>query len=833
MSIANNIDFGVLSRIDFPLESPSLLEKMLISKVRLYHLVTKVTSVDGKLGRGILHGDLIYFPHEGPEEVKKSLERVDTIEERVKWLQSDLKIMLLGPGEERDALGRWLLRSTALLARPHVIYNHLAIFNKLDEVMRIPEEHWRAVPSLHKITTAIGGDLGERLIRNARMATSELDVQVEAHARDRAADIADVRKVPTDGPTFFSSVAVMSSDAPVPGDGMFEQLNVIKRTMRGEDDSDSDDEKDSGGAASSESYQEKKTPYPLSVHRSRDPCNEFDQNGMQIVEMFRCTFPLRRFEHAAGCEVAADAAESDAKKKWFPLSANGSLSIVQTRHLLLQYTNVPAHDDAMMFVLANQQRRHSMLRGVAGRVNETSFECFVELVDDPDFDSKLQHAIDHPNSKDAKQFMRKVLPLLSFIGQEKPWGKNRRASVLRKLLGMYERFGPPSVFWTVSLDDVHNTLSIRMGFPSASNSGFPSFASECEMKSWEEGGTAQEVKVMLGALRHGEKFVVNGKLVSLDEGPLHRLATENPVATAMAYQRVIDAVVGTLIGLPVEKHRKITDAMLDCVEGSDAGADRTPRTSGKRRAGIFGVPICTGYVTEESGRKALHAHGVTNTAASPALLAKLATRNSPEWGDLKAALETQVRAEVDFECHIVHRAIKVLKAPAPRPSFATRSCENAKDSAVKVDEPMVALSAITLGDHKHHATCHKGNTGQRGCRGGYERGHPVDKTHVVQIVSSAAAKGDGYVLAGNQGAPVACECCRSHWTANTDEGAERPLTSLTLVEPAEVPVQNRDSSDTSPVSFALHLNAAPFVVFTRVCAFVICLCPGLFAHRST
>ena len=90
--------------------------------------------------------------------------------------------------------------------------------------------------------------------------------------------------------------------------------------------------------------------------------------------------------------------------------------------------NVPAHDDALMFVLANQQRRPSMLRAVAGRVNESSFACFVELVDDPDFDSKLQHAIDHPNTKDAKQFMRKVLPLLSFIGQEKPWGKSRRAS---------------------------------------------------------------------------------------------------------------------------------------------------------------------------------------------------------------------------------------------------------------------------------------------------------------------------------------------------------------------------------------------------------------------
>ena len=40
----------------------------------------------------------------------------------------------------------------------------------------------------------------------------------------------------------------MSSDAPVPADGMFEQLTAIKRTIRGEDDSDSDDEKDSGGA---------------------------------------------------------------------------------------------------------------------------------------------------------------------------------------------------------------------------------------------------------------------------------------------------------------------------------------------------------------------------------------------------------------------------------------------------------------------------------------------------------------------------------------------------------------------------------------------------------
>ena len=50
MSIANNIDYGVLSRIKFPLERPSDLEVMLMSTVRLYHMVTKVSSKDGKWG---------------------------------------------------------------------------------------------------------------------------------------------------------------------------------------------------------------------------------------------------------------------------------------------------------------------------------------------------------------------------------------------------------------------------------------------------------------------------------------------------------------------------------------------------------------------------------------------------------------------------------------------------------------------------------------------------------------------------------------------------------------------------------------------------------------
>ena len=47
MSIACNINYGVLSRINVPLEKPPKLEVMLMSTVRLCHMVTKVSSKDG------------------------------------------------------------------------------------------------------------------------------------------------------------------------------------------------------------------------------------------------------------------------------------------------------------------------------------------------------------------------------------------------------------------------------------------------------------------------------------------------------------------------------------------------------------------------------------------------------------------------------------------------------------------------------------------------------------------------------------------------------------------------------------------------------------------
>ena len=50
MTIAMNVDYGAIPASIFPLEQPSDLEVVLMSAVRLLHMVTKVPSKDGKVG---------------------------------------------------------------------------------------------------------------------------------------------------------------------------------------------------------------------------------------------------------------------------------------------------------------------------------------------------------------------------------------------------------------------------------------------------------------------------------------------------------------------------------------------------------------------------------------------------------------------------------------------------------------------------------------------------------------------------------------------------------------------------------------------------------------
>ena len=165
----------------------------------------------------------------------------------------------------------------------------------------------------------------------------------------------------------------MSSDTPLAGDGMFEQLTAIRETVRGEGDGGSDNEEVSGGAAPSGSFQVKKAPCPLSINRSSDPCNEFENNGMHIVEIFRGTYPLRRFNLPEGTRSPGLQRILAPKNFGFLSPRTGYFRWCKHGKFCFSSRTLQRTTSPRVFSLASQLRRHSMLRAVGGRVTQESF----------------------------------------------------------------------------------------------------------------------------------------------------------------------------------------------------------------------------------------------------------------------------------------------------------------------------------------------------------------------------------------------------------------------------------------------------------------------------
>jgi hypothetical protein len=106
-----------------------------------------------------------------------------------------------------------------------------------------------------------------------------------------------------------------------------------------------------------------------------------------------------------------------------------------------------------------------------------------------------------------------------------------RESAMGSLCAMTQRHGTPSIFLTVSLDDIHNPLTLRAAFPSKSNTEFPA-----------DPGT------FLEALRRGD---ANYEEQSTSENSMHSLVSENPVASTMTFKLIMENLFNILIGIPL------------------------------------------------------------------------------------------------------------------------------------------------------------------------------------------------------------------------------------------------------------------------------------------
>jgi len=406
------------------------------------------------------------------------------------------------------------------------------------------------------------------------------------------------------------------------------------------------------------------------MRQSNKPVNEFEENKIFILKGFAHLFLFG--------------------ERSFGKCSNGPLSDKFVNHLVRQRSNAFAQDKKFLFTMANQRMRHKNLQSVHTRaVNRPDAIAEIgRLSVDPEFIEIVKKAVANPKSVEAKKVGQTFDKLIRVVGANTPYSPGERAAAVTLLYAQVQMYGLPFVFFTLSLDDTHTVLAIRMCFPTRENGNehFPAV----------DDGFAQN-------LNNGNKeFLEN---IDITDQNLIRLINSNPVAAADFFQMTLEALYAHVLGLKTQRYARKTLPLHF------------------REKGVFGRMTSGFHAIETSARKALHGHCLFWGGLPTSIL-----QSGPSFKDvmshIKKVLDDMFINFLPNEYHIkdITRLVTNPKergqefkprltyshCPSPKldpEGFCMRCCENSSRNGI----------------HQHHCTCEKGASAKLGCRSAHPK----------------------------------------------------------------------------------------------------------------
>ena len=645
LSLANGIEFGFFHRLG--LTMPNFMEQMIIARVRLYRKVIKVQKRNhgsNEGGHSSLRSHCIVFGHDAPMVASGAVNPHD--------LKDVLTLHLMGVN--RDEVDRLMIQTTGssvLIARPFVIYQWLLVLKECNdryEGINLEDyEHFEETIStvnshLHDNVIETRDDQAMRrdeIITDDIAAVRIQDHEIPREPVNEPGPAESNESVPINVSTSFVSNNAPNENAAltflqVVADG----INVNAR-------------------------QDEENFY--SSERERNPVNEFENNDFILTGAFPFIFLYgTAYGRCSG------------------------LTNKQVRHLLLQFTNVPATSKDLIFFLYNQQVRHNSIREMSSKVkgNPVAFQTFSEKILTLEFRNKLKRAIQDPTSKAASQVLRTVLPVLEVVNKKAHGGALDAGRVKSHMLAMATHFGSGTVFFTISPDDINNPKSFRLAQRTIGTNSLPCVVSDEQefLTTMMDDSTIMEV----GTIPFPVNYTARAKA-----------AVDNPVATTLEYMALMDNVLEILIGVTRNEKKKRTQYFL---QGSK---------------GVFGYLNAGEGVNEVQARLALHLHIILFGGLRPKLLEHASTIKVI-CKTVALALNEMYCAELPREVHIADllqnhlpRNLKHSKMP-PILKFSCKKFQTVHES----DRSALLAATTTANIHTHRGTCHKPPNGFHGCR---------------------------------------------------------------------------------------------------------------------
>ena len=93
-------------------------------------------------------------------------------------------------------------------------------------------------------------------------------------------------------------------------------------------------------------------------------------------------------------------------------------------HLLMQFSKIPSSDKLFLAYIFDLCKRHESINGINAHIRNKpwTMKKFGELMKNKDFEILLDKAKENPESEEAKQVLRKILPILEFAGKKSSFG---------------------------------------------------------------------------------------------------------------------------------------------------------------------------------------------------------------------------------------------------------------------------------------------------------------------------------------------------------------------------------------------------------------------------
>ena len=322
-----------------------------------------------------------------------------------------------------------------------------------------------------------------------------------------------------------------------------------------------------------------------------------------------------------------------------------NMNVSQRNHLLHQFTLRPSQDRRLLGFLFDTMQRNRVIQGVAACVdsNNQSLRVLRKLLNSRKERKKLKDAMESPHLLVSKRLLEKCLNLLKCVGRDVPYGAVEGRKLKHRCLAMVNRCSKPTVFLTMSPENIGNPRSLRLALKTVSNDAFPAvFNHGCQ---WGENGEEFLQNIMSAPENSStlsEGVVQLPPLLSKS----HRagLAKDNPVSFVSENKRMLFDILDILIGLKPEGSGHFSLS-------AGSSKQKTTHCGESSRKGVFGHAFNFIGVTEDHKRGHLHWHLTLNAGVPASALQQFA--NLPELCDeTSKALDSVCCSELSNAAHI-------------------------------------------------------------------------------------------------------------------------------------------------------------------------------------